>query len=27
MYQEAINHNFKDAFIVTFADGKSSDIK
>jgi N-acetylmuramoyl-L-alanine amidase len=27
MYQEAINHNFKDAFIVTFADGKSSAIK
>lgn len=27
MYQEAKNHSFKDAFIVTFADGKSSAIK
>jgi N-acetylmuramoyl-L-alanine amidase len=27
MYQEAKNHNFKDAFIVTFVSGKSSAIK
>jgi N-acetylmuramoyl-L-alanine amidase len=27
MYQEAKNHNFKDAFIVTFISGKSSSIK